>query len=124
MDEESDSSATSSELHNYIAQDHSVLSQHELRIQQLEADVHALMESMQTILNTQKTDKETLKKRLAELDGLNSKVKEVVHTAAESGRMVNTLETRMDTVKKEAFSGVVISVIAFSFLTIFSLFLR
>ena len=112
------------DLQQYAAQDHDVLAQQEQRIQQLEAEVHELMETVHVLLNTQNEEKEALKKKLSEFEGLNGKVKEVVHTAAESSRMVTTLEKRMDNVKRDAFSGVVISVIAFSLLVIFSLFLR
>ncbi len=112
------------DLQQYVAQTHDVLAQQEQRIQQLEADVHELMETLHKILDTQKEEKEIVKKKLAEFDGLHSKVKDVVHTATESGRMVTTLEKRMDTVKKDAFSGVFISVIAFSLLVILSIFLR
>ena len=123
MDEESDINPEN-DPENYPAQDHAVLVHQEQRIQQLEADVHALMENRHALLEAQKTDKEGLERRFVEMDGLNTKVREVVHAAAESGRMVSTLETRMDNVKKEAFSGVVVSVIAFSLLMVFSLFLR
>ncbi|MEO5362157.1 MAG: hypothetical protein H7838_00830 [Magnetococcus sp. DMHC-8] len=112
------------DLGQYIAQTHDVLSQQEQRIQQLEADVHELMETLHKVLDSQKEDKELIRKKLAEFDGLQGKVKDVVHTATESGRMVTTLERRMDNVKKDAFSGVVISVIIFSMLVILSLFLR
>ena len=112
------------DLQQYAAQDHEFLAQQEQRIQQLEAEVHELRSALQTLLTAQKEDKETLKKRLPEIEGLHGKVKELVHISAESTRMVTTLEKRMDNVKKDAFSGVVISVIAFSLLVILSLFLR
>ncbi|MEO5353508.1 MAG: hypothetical protein H7835_09910, partial [Magnetococcus sp. XQGC-1] len=112
------------EIQQFAAQDHDVLAHQEQRIQQLEAEVHELMETVHMLLNAQNEEKEALKKKLSEFDGLHGRVKEVVHTAAESSRMVTTLEKRMDNVKKDAFSGVAISVIAFSFLVIISLFLR
>ncbi|MBF0185395.1 MAG: hypothetical protein HQM06_13575 [Magnetococcales bacterium] len=111
-------------LQHYVGQTHDVLTQHEQRIQQLENDVHELLETIHKLLDGQKEEKDSMKRKLAEFEGLQGKVKEVVHTATESGRMVNTLEKRMDNVKKDAFSSVVISVIAFSFLVILSLFLR
>ncbi|MEO5340332.1 MAG: hypothetical protein H7837_07430 [Magnetococcus sp. MYC-9] len=123
MDEESAVDPMNN-LQQRVAAGHDVVTQQEHRIQQLEADVHELMETLRTLLESQKADRESFRKKLAEIEGLNGKVKDVVHAAAESGRMVTTLEKRMDTVKKDAFSGVVVSVIAFSFLVILSLFLR
>ncbi|MBF0583567.1 MAG: hypothetical protein HQL80_04940 [Magnetococcales bacterium] len=112
------------DLQQYAAQDRDVLSHQEGRIQQLEAEVHELMETLQVMLNSQKEEKEVFKKKLSDLDGLQSKLRDVVHTAAEATRTVATLEKRMDNVKKDAFSGVATSVIVFSFILILSFFIR
>lgn len=111
-------------LQQYAAQDRDALVQQEQRIQQLEAEVHELVETVHMLLNTQNEEKEAIRKKFSEFEGLNGRVKEVVHSTSESTRMVTSLEKRMENVKKDAFSGVAISVIVFSFLVILSLFLR
>lgn len=112
------------DLQQCAAQDRHVLSHQEARIQQLETEVHELMETLHVMLNAQKEEKESFKKKLSEIDGLHNKLREVVHSSADATRTVAALEKRMDNVKKDAFAGVATSVIVFSFILILSFFIR
>lgn len=112
------------DLQQYAAQDRDVLAHQEERIQQLETEVHELMETLHVMLNTQKEEKESFKKKLSEIDGLHNKLREVVHSSADATRTVTVLEKRMDNIKKEAFSGMATSVIVFSIILILSFFIR
>lgn len=96
----------------------------EERIMALESEVQTLRSVVQEIPDTMEKEKDELRRNIDELNGLRSRVKEAVHTSTESSAVVNTLEKRVDVVRKDATSGVVVSIVVFSIMFIISLFIR
>ena len=97
---------------------------YEQRIQTLEAEVIALKEALQMMPDAQNRQREEFRKKMAELDGFQVRMKEVLHATSESNRAVNNMEKRVDGVKNYATLGVVSSVLVFSVMLIVALVMR
>lgn len=97
---------------------------YEQRIQTLEAEVIALKEALQMMPDAQNRQREEFRKKMAELDGFQVRMKEVLHATSESNRAVNNMEKRVDGVKNYATLWVVSSVLVFSVMLIVALVMR
>lgn len=96
----------------------------EERVAILEEDLRGIKAALYAIPGALEKEKLEIKKNLEAFEGIQSGFKELSDTAAKSYRSVNTLEKRVDGVKRSATSGVVASILIFSIMLIISLFIR
>lgn len=101
-----------------------VLLHYEQRIQRLEAEVQTLKETLQITSEHQENEQLEFTKRMADVDRLRARIKEIARSSSESNKIVQSMEKRIDGVKRFATSGVVVSILAFSIMLLLSLFIR
>ena len=97
---------------------------YEQRIQFIEEKVQELQNALLAFPDVQEKQKEEFRKRMAEFDGLKSRMKDISHSFTESNRAVHNMEKRVDGVKNYATSGVISSVLVFSILLVISMLMR
>ena len=96
----------------------------ELRVASLEAELQAMKKALYTIPVALEEDKLKLEQSQKDVEHLQTTVRNITISGQETGAAVNNLQKRVDVVKKESTSGVVLSVIVFSILLIISIFIR
>jgi|SaaInlStandDraft_3_1057020.scaffolds.fasta_scaffold115182_1 hypothetical protein len=96
----------------------------ELRVAAIEAEMEAMKKALYTIPIALEEDKLKLEQSQKEFVNLQTTVRNITVSGQETGAAVNNLKKRVDVVKKESTSGVVLSIIVFSILLIISIFIR
>ncbi|MBF0194827.1 MAG: hypothetical protein HQL71_09720 [Magnetococcales bacterium] len=93
----------------------------EMRVAALEAELQAMKQALYSIPAALEEEKQQSQK---EIVNLQSTVRNITISGQETGAAVNNLQKRVDVVKKESTSGLVMSVIVFSVLLMLSIFIR
>jgi hypothetical protein len=96
----------------------------EARVAAMEAEMQAMKKALYTIPVALEEDKIKLEQNQKDFVNLQSTVRSITISGQETGAAVNNLKKRVDVVKKESTSGVVLSIIVFSILLIISIFIR
>ncbi|MBF0382514.1 MAG: hypothetical protein HQL69_15945 [Magnetococcales bacterium] len=96
----------------------------EMRIAAIESEMQAMKKALYTIPIAMEEDKVKLEQNQKEFENLQTTVRNITISGQETGAAVNNLQKRVDVVKKESTSGVVLSIIVFSILLIISIFIR
>ena len=94
---------------------------HERRIQALELEIDQLKEALQQMPEVHAKQQESVTQRMMQFDGVQRRLEEMTRSYAESNRAVQSIEKRVDGVKKYATSGVVASILAFSLMLVYVL---
>ncbi|MBF0158428.1 MAG: hypothetical protein HQL58_02790 [Magnetococcales bacterium] len=95
----------------------------EERLATLETEMDALKARL-AVCETQSGIGEEAHKKQEDLARLHQTVKDLHETASRSGNHINQLERRVDHVKRDSNSGLVLSIVFFSILFIIALFTR
>lgn len=96
----------------------------EVRVAMLEAELQTMKNALYAIPGALEQEKRNMAKSQQDFKKLQSSFKEISAVSKESFDAVNHLQKRVESVKKESTSGVVISVVVFSILLVVSMFIR
>ncbi|MBF0448759.1 MAG: hypothetical protein HQL67_11205 [Magnetococcales bacterium] len=96
----------------------------EVRVAALEQELQIMKAALYAIPNTLEKEKLVMLQNQKEVENLKNSVVKAAATSQESVQAVSNLQKKVEVVKKESTSGMVLSVIIFSILLIISLFIR
>ena len=96
----------------------------EQRLLALEEDMRTIKAALNTLPEALDKEKSEIRKNMASFEGIQKNFNEVAENASRSRKLAVNLEKRVEGVKKDATSGVVVSILIFSSMLIISLFIR